>query len=78
MADHDCKSIAEARFQRGNRRSEVYQAGFLDALELKLNQRARPALRWAEGSVEFDAYFAGWDEGLERARALIQPEESGR
>lgn len=78
MADHDCKSIAEARFQRGNRRSGVYQAGFLDALEFKLNQRARPALRWVEGSVEFDAYFAGWDEGLFRARELTKPEGFGR
>lgn len=64
MASFDCKAIAAERFRHGNRRSAVYQAGYLDALERKLNGKARPALRWEEGTVEFDAYFAGWDGGV--------------
>lgn len=67
---YDCKAIAAERFAHGDRRSAVYQEGFLDALMQRLNGTPRPDMRYAEGSVERDAYWAGWDHGCHAARDL--------
>src|SRR5690606_15998986 len=68
---YDCQAIAKQRFTLGTLRSELYRVGFIHALESRLNNQPRPSLVLRQGSVEFDAYFSGWDAGCLHALALL-------
>jgi hypothetical protein len=61
--------MAEAFAPGRDPRSAEYKAGVRAILERKLNGTALP-LPYALGTVQADAYMAGWDEGNAIWRAL--------
>lgn len=63
------EQIVEAVLSHGNKRSAEYRQGMLDALRFRLEgQRIKCPYR--EGSVLFDAYFAGTERGHAEWRAM--------
>jgi len=45
-------------------RSKPYREGVMDALRFRLGEIEHIQCPYPQGSVEFDAYFAGVDEGI--------------
>lgn len=56
-------------------RSKQYRQGVRDMLQNRLSQTPFPACRFAEGGCEFDAYFAGQDEGRTIARRICEQKD---
>lgn len=56
-------------------RSKPYRQGVRDMLENRLSQTPFPACCFAPGRCEFDAYFAGQDEGRTIARRICEQKD---
>lgn len=56
------EQIVDTELSFGNRRSAEYRRGMIDVLRYHL-EGARIQCPYPEGSVQFDAYFAGNDRG---------------
>lgn len=57
-------------------RSKPYRSGVMDALRFRLGEAEHIQCPYPQGSVEFDAYFAGVDEGhLRYKRSLDEVKE---
>ncbi len=72
------QELYESAFQPGRPpRSVFYRAGMLDCLRYLTGESGNGAGRcpYPQGSVEFDAYFAGWDEGRLRHKTAIMEAE---
>ena len=69
MTESECKELVIERFKTGNKRSEVYQAAYEKSFRYflgKYNHLSKvKSLKcpYAEGTLHFDAWFAGWDNG---------------
>lgn len=64
------EQIADAALVIGNRRSAEYRCGMLDVLRYRL-EGVPIRCPYQEGSVQFDAYFAGNDRGHHVWRAMV-------
>lgn len=72
----DYNRLADAILAHGNRRSSVYQAGMVAVIRAKAEGSPVPKPPHAQGTVEFDAWYAGHHRGhLEWSH--IQQEHGG-
>lgn len=62
MTTNTPEAIIEAAKRHGDKRSAEYWRGALDVLRFRM-QAARIQCPYREGTVQFDAYFAGNDRG---------------
>jgi hypothetical protein len=59
----DYQRLADAILAHGNRRSPVYREGMLAVIRTKADSTSAPKPPYAQGTVEFDAWYAGHHRG---------------
>ena len=59
-------------------RSQAYKNGVLAALRFRLGESDRVRCTYPEGSAEFDAFFAGTEEGHRRWREFMDARHPDR
>jgi hypothetical protein len=72
----DVARICAERFATGDKRSEPYRLGFKYCMNNRLLGDTLPLNLYAEGSAEWDAYYAGLGEArehAEHAKAGVKP-----
>ena len=74
MNESEYNELVAKRFKVGNKRSEVFQLAYKHGFRFflgKFNHLPEVTLLkcpYHEGSLEFDAWFAGWDNGRDDAQ----------
>jgi len=71
------RKLAEALLRDGDRHSEVYIDGLCAALRLRMENKPSE-VTWAQGSLEYDAYFYGCRRGAAEYRNALSEAQGNR